>query len=180
MAAAAAALPYLQAIGTVMSVVGALNSSRSEASASNYNAQVSEQNAATARAQGTADATQQARNNYLRISGIRAGYGASGVSSAEGSPLDILASSVEQAKLDEQNILYNAELRATGYDNNATLDRSRASSSSSGGLYKAASAGLVGGTKAYDMFRGTGSTIKTDTGFGSGSGYGNQDLGVNF
>lgn len=147
----AAALPFLQIAGTVMSVVGALNQSSARAEAADYNAAVSERNAGIARQQGAAEAEQTRRMNALRIGSIKAGYAASGVQQ-EGSVLDVLESSVSQAKLEEQNVMYNAELRAMGFSDSAALSRSQASSARSSGLYDAAGKAILGGAKAYDMF----------------------------
>ncbi|MES2348491.1 MAG: hypothetical protein V4641_13090 [Pseudomonadota bacterium] len=161
-----------QVAGTVMTVVGAMNQGTQQqatyvqaAQASTFNSQVAEQNATVATSQGEADAVQQRRVNELRMGTIRASYGASGLT-MEGSPIDVLSSSAAQAELDVQNIKYNAALKAQGYTNNATLDNMRAEgasaaagSASSNGMFGAAAAGLSGGVKAFNMFKGTGTPI---------------------
>jgi hypothetical protein len=133
-------------------VVGAISQGNAASDAANHNAQMNQQNAQIATQQGEAQALQQRRINELRMGTIRAGYGASGVIGGEGSPLDVLSSSAEQAELDVQNIKYNAGLKAMGYGNSAALDQSRADGASSGGLYTAASKAILGGAKAFDTF----------------------------
>ena len=148
----AAALPFLSIAGTAMSVIGTLSQSRAQSQAAGYNAQISERNAQIALDQGAAELKQTKHANALRLGSIRAGYGASGISSSEGSPLDVLESSVMQAALEEQNVMYNANLRAQGYEDNASLSRTQAKNTMKGGMFAAAGQALMGGAKAYDMY----------------------------
>lgn len=172
-----ATLTVLQIAGTAMSVVGALSGASSASSAAKYNAQLNQQNAQIATQQGDAQAIQQRRLDEMRMGTIRAGYGASGVVGGEGSPLDVLSSSAAQAELDTQNVIYNSRLKAMGYTNNAILDQSRAAAASSKGLYGAASAALIGGTKAYGMYTaGTGTQIPS-YGAPNGAGDAIENLG---
>lgn len=159
----------VQGIGTVVQVLGILNKSSSESEAARFNAAVADQNAGLALAQGEADVVQQRRLGELRMGRIRSGYGASGIRSDSGSALDVLEDSAAQAKLDEQNIRYGAMLRARGFNISADLDRRRASSASSGGLFSAAGAALLGYARMQQMEKstpGTGSTIPYYTGTG--------------
>lgn len=154
----AAALPFLQIAGTVMSVIGALNQASAKSSAADYNAAMAERNATIARQQGEADMLQAQRVNAMRLGSIKAGYGSSGLT-LEGSPLDVLESSAAQAKLDEQNIMYGANLRAQGFSESANLYRSQASQARSGGLFDAAGKAILGGARAYESWRGTGTPV---------------------
>ena len=148
----AAALPF---IATAMSVIGTIQQAGAQRDAANYNAQVNQQNAAAATAQGAADEAQQRRLNVMRLGVMKAGYGASGVS-MEGSPLDVLESSAAQAELDAQNIRYNATVKSIGYSNNATLDTARGEAAWKAGMFKAAGQSLMAFSSRGT---GTGSTI---------------------
>src|SRR3990167_9057786 len=118
------ALPLImQVAGTAISAKGALDSSSATASAANFNASIEEQNALIAQEQGAAGVVSQRRLAAMRIGDITSGYGASGVRADTGSPLDILESSASAAKLDEQMVKYNADLKARGFLVNASLDR---------------------------------------------------------
>lgn len=171
-----ATLTMLMVAATAVTAVGAISSGMAASDAAERNAAINARNAEIATQQGNADAAQQKRINELRMGSIRAGYGASGVG-AEGSPLDVLASSAAQGELDVQNIKYNASLKSMGYTDNAGADQARASGAMSSGIYNAAGIALSGGTKAYGMYTsGTGTKIPT---FGSPNSAGDplQNLG---
>jgi hypothetical protein len=92
------------------------------------------------------------RIGSMAMGNMRAAYGASGVRSDTGSPLDALAASAGQAQLDVENVRYNAVLKSRGLSNSADLDRMRAANAMSSGLYTAAGKAILGGSKAYAMF----------------------------
>lgn len=147
----AAALPFLQIAGTVMSVVGALQQGQAQSDAMNFNAQMAGQNATVARQQAAADEARQRRENLLRAGNLRAGYGASGVT-LDGSPLDVLEMAATTGELDAQNIRYKGSLRAIGYENSAALDTAGASNALTSSYYKAGAELLSGGAKAYGSY----------------------------
>lgn len=148
-----AALPLILTVAsTAFSVYGAIQSANAEASAAKYNAKVADQNANIARQQAAADEDRQRRIAAKTMGGIRANYGASGVT-LEGSPLDVIEESAANAKLDELNIRYNGELQAMGFQNTANLDRSRAANAKTSGYLTAGSALLVGGSKSYNAYK---------------------------
>ena len=124
-------------------MIGALSQASNASDAANYNAQVATQNAQIVTQQGQADAIQQSRENYLKLSSIQAQQSQNGAGGS-GSSLDVLGASAAQAELDVQNIRYNASLRALGYTNNANLDKSQASNAITTGLFSAAANGLSG------------------------------------
>lgn len=102
--------------------IGSIYQGEANAAAANYNAQVAQQNAAIARQQGVAAVEAQQRDAARSQGRAIALYGASGVSGDSGSPLDVLADSARMAELDKLTLQYNAELRATGYDQQASLN----------------------------------------------------------
>lgn len=164
----AAAIPFIALAFTVVSTISQAQAAKKEA---NYNAAISERNAGIARDQAAADAEAQGRFARQKIGAARAAYGASGVTQ-EGSPIDVLAMSAANAELDRQNILYKGELRATGYQDTANLDRMRGSSAVKRGYGEAASSILTGAGKYYSNKPQTGYSI------GEYADYSTIDMGV--
>lgn len=159
--------PALSAIGTAVSVVGAFSQGRQSSDAAKYNAKLAEQNAVTARQQGAAQQEQQRKMAEKKIGSMAAAYSASGVS-YEGSPLDVLAESAGNAELDYQTIKYNTELRAMGYNNTASLERSKASNAMTSGYMNAASSMLKGAGSL------SGPTVTPKADYGNYSGFVDQ------
>ena len=82
---------------------------------------------------------------------IRDRYGASGVT-VDGSPLDVLEMAATNGELDAQNIRYKGLLRATGYNDTATLDGMAGENARTASYFKASSELLAGGAKAYGEY----------------------------
>lgn len=142
----AAALPFLMIAGSVMSAVGALQQGQAAKSAAEYNATISTQNAGIAR-QNAADKARQAdRETYLRLGSIRANQGASGGASGEGSVLDVIGDVAAQSELERQQIVYQGELQARGFTNDATLETFSGETKQSTSYWKAGSELLSGGS----------------------------------
>jgi len=139
----AAAFPALMMTGAAISAAGAIQQGNAAKSASTYNATLKERDAAIATQQANQEA-QQVRWQSARMQGsLLAGYGASGVT-AEGSPLDVLANSASQAKLDEETVLYRGKLKSTGFMSDAALSRYGGTVAQQDSQLKAASY-LIGG-----------------------------------
>lgn len=134
---------------TAFTTIGTLQAARAESNAAKYNAQVAQNNAAAARSQADADARRQRILADKALGGIRAATGASGVT-MEGSPLDVLGESAATAALDVLNIKYKGEMRARGFDSDATLYGYRARSARKQGNLAAAGQLLSGASKVYD------------------------------
>ena len=134
----------LSLLSTAASVVGSLMSASSQSSAANYRAQIAQQNADITRQQSAAALQAQQRQQTLALGQITANYGASGVSSDAGSPLDVLQDSVRQAKLDNLTTQYNYDLKAQGYQNQANLADYESGSYLTSGLLTAAGAAAKG------------------------------------
>lgn len=132
--------------GTAMTALGAMQSAQAQSNAAKYNAQLAERNAQISRQAAAADEERQRRAAYMQQGAARASYGAAGVD-LEGSPLDILEQSALQAELDAQTIRWKGEVGAGGYEGEAGLNRSRASSAMTSGYMGAGSAILLGGAK---------------------------------
>lgn len=141
-------IAVMTAVATGIQVVGALQQASAASKADKYNAAVATQNAQIAKDQADMQLRQQQTDSYRKLGAIKAGYGASGVTS-DGSPMDILADSYTQSELDASTIVYNGKVRAAGYTNSANLDRAAASNATTAGYMDAASKALTGGTKTY-------------------------------
>lgn len=144
-------LPVLSVIGTVVSVIGAIQQGKAAKKAADYNATINLQNAQIARDNAQQQALQQDRQARLRIGAINAGQGKSGGTS-EGSVLDVIGDVAGQNELERQNILYGGELTARGYTNTATLDTAQGKQAQQSSYYKAGGELLTGGASTYNQF----------------------------
>lgn len=134
--------------GAGVAAAGAMSQGAAQSSAARYNAQLSERNAATVSSQVAGQVARQRQEAELSFGSLLAGYGASGVSTDEGSPMDVLRMSIANAKLDEHNIVYRGELQKMGLAESATLDRMRAKTAETQAIYGAASSLLTGAGNA--------------------------------
>lgn len=153
-------VPILFTAGAAMSAMGAIASADAAKKSANYNAQMRTNEAKAALDQAQQDAHRSRINSQHALGGITAGYGASGVATDEGSPLDVLSMSAANAKWDEQTILYRANVRATGYYNAATLDRYTGDVAEQQGYMNAASSVLTGAGRGYMANAGKGAGTK--------------------
>lgn len=139
-----AALPLIIMGGSAISAVGAISQANAQQAASSYNATLRERDALVATDQAGRDAEQVRRAGVRAQGSLLAGYGASGVATDEGSPLDVLAMSASEAKLDEETVLYKGRLKSMGYTDAAALDRAQGDVAQQQGYLNAASY-LIGG-----------------------------------
>ena len=140
----AAAFPIMMMTGAAVSAAGAIQQANQAKSAALYNATLKERDAGLALQQADRESQQVRWASARAQGGLVAGYGASGVATDTGSPLDVLAMSASQAKLDEETVLWNGKLKATGFMSGAALDRSQAKNVEQQGQLSAASY-LIGG-----------------------------------
>jgi hypothetical protein len=131
------------AASTAFSVLGPLVSMMSQSNAASYNADIASRNATIARQQAEADAAKHRISARKQIGGMKSAYGASGVSSSEGSPLELLEDSAFNAEMDAQNILYSGKLKAMGYQGEARLEKMRSKNAISEGFTRAGTALLT-------------------------------------
>ena len=147
----AVAIPILMIAGAAMSAYGAVQQANAQKQAAQFNAKLNERNATIALDQAGADAL-RVRRNAAQIQGSAvAGYGASGVA-LEGSPLDVLGASAEQASLDESTVRYKGTLKAMGYHSNAELDQFAGRTAEQQGYLNSASALLTGVGRAGSSY----------------------------
>lgn len=155
-------------IGTAVSAVGMLSNAAAQSNAAEYNAAVARQNAEIMNQQGAAAAEAQSREARAKIGLMSANYAASGVDVGSGSPLDVLAESAAMAKLDNLTTKYNYSLKATGYQNSATLDTMNANNAMTSGFLSAAGTALGGAAKSL-AYKNTGNPLPDTLTYGSSS-----------
>jgi len=153
-----AVLPFIMLAGSAISAIGAVSQANAAKAAHTYNADLRERDAIVALNQSSVEAARVRRAGAQAQGSILAGFGASGVATDEGSPLDVLAYSAANAKLDEETVLYNGRLKAMGYRETATLERYAGTVAEQQGAINAASYLTAGaGQAAY-----TGARLRTD------------------
>ena len=124
-----------------MSFFGNIIQGQGQKMAADYNAQIALQNAAIAGQQSVAASEAQQRDAARKIGAATAAYGASGVQTDSGSPLDVLAESARNASLDNLTLKYNYALKAQGLRNNAALSEAEGEYASTASILNAGSSG---------------------------------------
>lgn len=145
-------LSGVSAASGVMGTIGAVNTGNAKSSADTFNANIAGQNIDLTNQQTNLSLQQQQRDAYQKLGAIKAGFGASGVTSDSGSVLDVLADSSTQAQLDADTIVNNGKIKAAGYQNTENLDRAAASNDETSGYINGASAALLGATNTYKAY----------------------------
>lgn len=137
--------------GTGLSAVGDLQQGYANSNIAGYNADTATNNAATVTAQGAEEARRSNVASSRLIGSEAAGYGASGVQ-AGGMGAQVMRNSATQGALNAATLENNAAIKATAYQNEASLDRYRGSNDvvagymgASGALLKGLSGGAGGG-----------------------------------
>ena len=141
-------IPFIPYILAGVAAVAAVSQAQSARSAAKHNAAIAERNALLSRRQAAMNEAAQRKDAYRAMGRIRAGYSAAGVT-LEGTPLDVLEDSAAEAELDALNIRYKGELSAIGYQGEAGLQRMRAKSALSTGVFNAGTALLAGAGGYY-------------------------------
>lgn len=160
--------------GKGLAAVGDIRQGNANENVADYNAQVANQNADLVQSQGA----EQARLAQLQadrvIGGMRAAYGASGVTS-DGSAADVIRNSAANAELQQLTIKNAADIKSTALRNEASLDYYRASNDRVAGYMNAASDIIGGGGKMAMMSGGGGNP----TGYANGvDGSASADLSI--
>lgn len=138
-------ISWVMIAGAAVSAAGAYSQGQAGKAAADYNTRLRERDATVALNQSSQEAIQFQSRAAQAHGTLLAGYGASGVATDEGSPMDALRMSAANAKLDEGTILYKGRLKATGYYDDATLNRMAGRTAEEQGMFNTASSLLVGG-----------------------------------
>ncbi|HUT95291.1 MAG TPA: hypothetical protein VMY37_37905 [Thermoguttaceae bacterium] len=141
----------MQAIGTLQAGQAAAAEAKSRQAMAEYNAKVAEQEAKAAEAQTQFQQKRQAEAALRQQGRLRAGLGAAGVVTTEGTPLMIQAKQAAEAELEGLMIGYEGQIRAGRARSQAALDRlqgsiygQRAKTASRGGFMGAGTSLLTG------------------------------------
>lgn len=142
--------------GSYYSQLGGLMQANAQASADEFNAGMALKKADLVEAQGRYAAGLQAKEGQRAIGGIKAGYGASGVTSDSGSVEDVLAESVRNINADNMMILYNANTQAGMLRKEADMQQQAANNARMMGLIGYMAGGNAGSAA---MSQNTGSIL---------------------
>jgi len=156
----------LSILSTVVGVTSAVSESKAQASAYENQANAADQNAKIAgkqaeiSAQNGAEQEKLMRQRGAAVAGSqKAGFAASGLDSAAGSPLDVLTDTYNQNELDalairknSANQVWGLQANQTNYNNQASAARSSAKNAKTAGMIKAAGSVLSGVTSYQDKF----------------------------
>lgn len=126
-------------------VIGSLRQGKQEAQMAEFNANVARQNAATVEQQATENARRSLVNNNKLIGSQKAAYAASGVSG--GSALDVLQDTAAKGELDAITIKNKGDIAASSYQNEAGLNKYRASNALTSSYINAAGAATSAASK---------------------------------
>lgn len=129
-------------MGGIVRIFGSLAQGESTARSYEYNADIASRNAIIAGQQGDAAAEAQQRDSRRAIGAMVASYGASGVQTDSGSPLEVLGDSARMAELDRLTILNNYKLKGQGFSQQASLAKMGAKSARTASYFEAASSAL--------------------------------------
>lgn len=159
----------LAVIGTVatvastgFSLMGSMQQAGAQADAAKYQAQVArnnqiiaEQNASYARQVGQTETETSGMKTMAIVGSAVAAQGASGLDPTTGSPVDVVRGTREVGRFDTLNLVRNAELRARGFDIEASnqgassqLYGAQAKQAGVAGLYSTGSS-ILGGASNF-------------------------------
>jgi hypothetical protein len=153
-------------IGGAVNFMGQQQQAAASAASANYQAQVArnnqqiaEQNAAYSRQAGQVEAEQQGQKTARLVGAEVAAQGASGIDPTTGSPADVVRGTREMGRLDTLNLVQNAELRARGFNieasnqgANAELLTQQARNARTAGTFGAAGSILTAGSSVADKW----------------------------
>ena len=150
MAFLAAIAPALSAVSGAIGAVGAISSANAQAAAAQYNATVQEQQARVAMDQASAQASIEARKTRQLVAAAEAGAMEGGLT-LTGTTNAVINQARDEGNMNVLLAMYDGSLKATGYRNNAALDRANAKSSRVAGYFGAATSALGGVSDYYKM-----------------------------
>lgn len=147
----AAAPIIIGLIGAGVQAVSMIKQGQDASNAAAFNADRAQKNAVISRQQAGEDARSFRIFARKQLGDIRSAYGASGVT-MEGSPQDVIENGAANAELDALKIIHGGEIKAQGFQSDATLDSAMARSSGQSGYLSAAGTLLSSGAKAYGNY----------------------------
>jgi hypothetical protein len=111
----------LQGIGNTIQQGMTWMGGEAELNIQKLNAKMDMENARLSRESAAVQEKRQRQMSYKQLSAMKAGYGASGVVSNEGSPMDVLEESAANAELDALLIRHRGEVEAWSAESSASI-----------------------------------------------------------
>ena len=149
-----AAIAIIGLIGTAISAAGTFMSAQQQSEATDYNADVANQNAQMAEDKAAYDAKMHNQEVRRILATQRALYGKSGVSSESGSPLLVMDDTVKQGAMDALAIRYGGDVAAAQERSKANLYKMQGKNIMTAGAIGAGTTLLAGGASAYKTWKG--------------------------
>jgi len=115
--------------------IGIAQQNEAIAKASEYNAGIALRNAEIAKFQGEIALEDQAKLATKTLGAARAAYGASGITAASGSAIDVLAESAANAARDKYMLKFNTDLKVQNFNDQATLENMNAQNARSASTF---------------------------------------------
>jgi|SRR6185312_505277 len=134
--------------GGAISAFGAIEEGQATANTLGFSADVATQNANEATQAGQFNVLEQQIMAHRAIGSMNASFGASGVSNMGSSAQAEIAGSVSQSELDRLNLIHQADISATNYQNQATADKNAAENAITGSYYNALGSLIKAGASA--------------------------------
>jgi|TARA_R110000822_G_scaffold98623_3_gene223103 hypothetical protein len=128
-------------VGAVTAAGAAVAQGVASSKAASFNAKVADRDAVATRQAAAENAKRFRRTSAKRLAQVR-------MQGSGNDSFDLLEDSAMEEELEALSILHSGELGALTLTSNADLDRQRAKSALSGGLWKAGSSLLIGGAQA--------------------------------
>jgi hypothetical protein len=125
-------------IGGLVSAAGSMAAASAQADAANQQAAAYERQAAIERQTAFYESERQRDKSIQLIAKQRLGYLSAGVG-LQGTPLDIIADTTRQTELDVAAIRYNGEVKATNFETQAAIFRTKADNAKQAGAIGALS-----------------------------------------
>ncbi len=160
--------------GTALSAFSQLQQGKAQAKALERSAEAAEKSAQLEQEAAAFNAEKHALSARQVIGATEAGFGAAGVESTSGSVLAVMAASHINAEMDRLSIIYEGDIKAFGFRQQAALDRKAAKAAKAGGILSAFATAGAGAAQA-GASSGGGSAKATSSrggGFGSAGGGG--------
>lgn len=147
----------ISGISGILGFAGAITQGNAEKEAGDFNAAIDEQNAALTELETAENERVFRINTRQQLGAMRASYGASGISSVEGSAAEVIRSSAAAAELDALKLRTEGLNRARAYRENARLSRYMGSVGQASSRLSAFAALAGAGGKIASEFGGGGS-----------------------
>ena len=140
------------AAGAAVSAVSSIQAGKQQDKVAAANARMAEYQAKQAKEAAELKASQYSREAERRMSAMRAGFAASGVSTAEGTPLLVLMESAEEVAKDELRIRRGGEMTAWGLLQEANIQKMSGTNAATQGYWGAGSSLLGGAGRVANVY----------------------------